>query len=72
MASGGSGWQVFTKISSYARVPQGSILGPAFFVLYINNFPDDVICNNTICADETTLYLSVIRHLICSNNLIGF
>ena len=37
-------------------VPQGSILGLTLFVLYINDFPDDVICNIAICADDSTLY----------------
>ena len=39
-----------------AGVPQGSILDPTLSLLYINDFPDDVICNITIYAADLTLY----------------
>ena len=48
-------WKSSQEYRVNAGVPQGFILGPALFLLYINDLPDDVVCNIAIYADDTTL-----------------
>ena len=43
------------EYSVNAGVPQKSILGSILFLLYLNDLPDDAICNIAIFADDTTL-----------------
>ena len=38
-----------------AGVPQESIICPTLFLLYINDPPDDVVCNIAIYTDDITL-----------------
>ena len=44
------------EYSVNAGVPQGSILVLTLFQLYINDLPDEVICNIAVLADDTNLH----------------
>ena len=52
-----------------AGVPESFILGPTLFLLYINELPDDVICDIAIYADDKWIMMkkntdAVTRYLL--------
>ena len=57
------------EYSVNAGVPEDFILVPTLFLLCINDLPDNVICNITIYADDTTLYSKCDQASDWCNNL---
>ena len=49
-----SGWEEL-----HSGVPQGSVLGPLLFLIYINDLTDNISSNIKLFADDSSLFARV-------------
>ena len=59
-----SAWKLVT-----AGVPQGSVLGPLFFLIYINDLVDDLSSEAKLFADDTSLFTIVYDEAVAADQL---
>jgi len=57
----------WVKVTS--GIPQGSVLGPILFLLFINDLPNNISSKIKIFADDTKLYNSSSNHLLLQSDL---
>ena len=51
-------------VSNYSRVPQGSVLKPLLFLVYVNDLVDNISSAAKLFADDKSLFT-----IVCNENI---
>ena len=57
--------KISDSITVISGVPQGTVLGPLSFLLYINDLPDSIKCKIGLFADDSIVYNNIISITDC-------
>ena len=58
-----------TWVNVEAGIPQGSILGPLIFLIYINDLSENLVSNPKLFADDTSLFSVIFDKDLSAKNL---
>ena len=56
-------------METWYGVPEGSVLGLLLFLIFINDLPDNLICNPKLFADDVSLNAVMYEKNVCTNSL---